>query len=67
SQLRDFLRPFNGVSSKYLQNYLNWYAYIDKIQYSKTTLKLWFIEMLLTNQAYNLYELFKHNAVIIRT
>ena len=28
SQLRTFLRPFNGVSSKYLQNYLNWYAYV---------------------------------------
>lgn len=67
SQLRDFLRPFNGVSSKYLQNYLNWYAYIDKIQYSKTTLKQWFIAMLLTDQAYNLFELFKQNAVIIRT
>lgn len=25
SQLRTFLRPFNGASSKYLQNYLNWY------------------------------------------
>ncbi len=37
-QLRDFLKPFNGVSSKYLQNYLNWYAYIDKIKVSKTVL-----------------------------
>lgn len=26
AQLRSFLRPFNGVSAKYLQNYLNWYA-----------------------------------------
>ena len=39
SQLRTFLRPFNGVSSKYLQNYLNWYAYAIKIRESKTTLK----------------------------
>ncbi len=39
SQLRGFLRPFNGVSSKYLQNYLNWYAYIEHLQNSKTTLK----------------------------
>ncbi len=67
SQLRTFLRPFNGVSSKYLQNYLNWYAYADKIRESKTTLKQWFLTMLLTDQAYNLFELFKHNAVIIRT
>jgi transposase-like protein len=67
AQLRTFLRPFNGVSSKYLQNYLNWYAYVDKIQSSKTTLKQWFVSMLLTDQAYNLFELFKQNAVLIRT
>lgn len=67
SQLRTFLRPFNGVSSKYLQNYLNWYAYVDKIQNSKTTLKQWFVSILLTDQAYHLFELFKLNAVLIRT
>lgn len=67
SQLRKFLRPFNGVSSKYLQNYLNWYAYIENIKMSKTTLKQWFIAILSTDQAYHLFELFKQNAVIIRT
>ena len=67
SQLRSFLRPFNGVSSKYLQNYLNWYAYVDNIRNSKTTLKQWFLTMLLTDQAYHLFELFKDNAVLIRT
>lgn len=67
SQLRTFLRPFNGVSSKYLQNYLNWYAYVDKIHNSKTTLKQWFVSILLTDQAYHLFELFKQNAVLIRT
>jgi len=66
-QVRDFLKPFNGVSSKYLQNYLNWYAYMDKIRNSKTMLKQWFVTMLLTDQAYGLYVLFKLNAVIIRT
>lgn len=67
SQLRKFLRPFNGVSSKYLQNYLNWYAYVDNIKNSKTTLKQWFLAILTTDQAYHLFELFKQNAVIIRT
>jgi len=67
AQLRSFLRPFNGVSSKYLQNYLNWYSYVDQIQNSKTTIKQWFLAMLMADQAYNLFELFKHNAVIIRT
>jgi transposase-like protein len=66
-QLRGFLKPFNGVSSKYLQNYLNWYAYVGHIQNSKTTLKQWFITMLVADQSYQLFELFKQNAVIIRT
>ncbi len=66
-QLRDFVKPFNVVRSKYLQNYLNWYAYMDKIRVSKTVLKQWFISMILTDQAYSLFELFKQNAVIIRT
>ncbi len=67
AQVRQFLRPFNGVSSKYLQNYLNWYAYADKIKGSKTTLKQWFLIMLLSDQAYHFYEMFKQNAVILRT
>ncbi len=67
SQLRKFLQPFNGVSSKYLQNYLNWYAYVDNIKMSKTTLKQWFLTILTTDQAYHLFELFKQNSVITRT
>ncbi len=66
-QLRTFLRPFNGVSSKYLQNYLNWYAYTDKIKNSRTVLKQWFLAILMSDQAYQLFSLFKENAVIIRT
>ncbi len=67
AQLRKFLMPFNGVSSKYLQNYLNWYAYAEKLRQTKTTLKQWFITALLSEQAYELFWLFKQNAVIIRT
>jgi transposase-like protein len=26
-QIRDFLTPFNGVATKYLPNYLNWFVY----------------------------------------
>jgi len=66
-QLKKFLAPFNGVSTKYLQNYLNWYAYKGEISKTKTTLKQWFIAALMSDQAYNLFWLFKQNAVIIRT
>lgn len=67
AQLRKFLLPFNGVSSKYLQNYLNWFAYADQIRASKETIKQWFVTILLADQSYQLFELFKQNAVIIRT
>lgn len=65
-QLRQFLAPFNGVSSKYLQNYLNWFAYADKLRQTKQTIKQWIIGGLITNEAYDLFWLFKENAVNIR-
>jgi transposase-like protein len=67
NQLRNFLRPFNGVSSKYLQNYLNWFAYQNQIKEKKATLMQWLITILLSDQAYDLFCLFKQNAVLIRT
>ena len=67
SQLRMFLLPFNGVSSKYLQNYLNWYAYSKKLTGTKATIKQWFITILTSPLAYDLFWTFKENAVNIRT
>lgn len=67
SQLRGFLRPFNGVSSKYLQNYLNWFAYKEKMSGTTSTLKQWFIAILTSPLAYQLFLQFKLNAVNIRT
>jgi len=67
AQLRVFLAPFNGVSSKYLQNYLNWFAYAKKLSGTKTTIKQWLATILASSQAYELYKLFKENAVNIRT
>jgi len=67
AQLRKFLHPFNGVSSKYLQNYLNWFAYADKIRSNKQTIKQWLVAILMADQGHQLFELFKQNAVLIRT
>jgi transposase-like protein len=66
-RLRKFLTPFNGVSSKYLQNYLNWFAYATKLKAHKSLLRQWFITILTSDTAYALFELFKQNAVNIRT
>lgn len=66
-QLRQFLGKFNGVSSKYLQNYLNWFAYGKNIESFANQTKQWFLAILTTDTAYNLYQLIKLNAVNIRT
>lgn len=58
SQLSKFLQPFNGVSSKYLQNYLNWFAYQDHLKNSKTTIKQWMLTILLSDQSCQLFKLF---------
>ena len=36
-------------------------------EYSKTTIKQWCIAILLSDQAYHLFEIFKQNAVLIGT
>jgi transposase-like protein len=66
-QLGLFLGKFNGVSSKYLQNYLNWYAYGKKMKNFANQIKQWFSVILISDVAYNLYQLIKDNAVNIRT
>lgn len=65
-ELKDFLRQYNnGVSSKYLQNYLNLFAYADKLRESKLTIIQWLVGALLADNAYNLL-LFQQNTVNIR-
>lgn len=66
-QLRQFLGRFNGVSSKYLQNYLNWFAYGKNMEMFANQTKQWFYAILTTDIAYNLYQSIKINAVNIRT
>ena len=43
-RLRQWMQPFNGVSTKYLQNYLNWFMVLEKIKNS--------------NQRYNQFALY---------
>lgn len=61
-QIRDFLAPFNGVATKYLPNYLNWFEYKqsqngnrEKIKdmlitcLSATTALTWLVKLLCKN------------------
>jgi transposase-like protein len=67
AQLRAFLLPFKGVSSKYLQNYLNWFAYAEKLSGTKTIIRQWLFAILASSNGYELFKMFKENAVLIRT
>ena len=49
NQLRQFLVKFNRVSTKYLPNYLNWFAYGENMQLAANHLKQWFYAILSSN------------------
>ena len=56
-----------GISSKYLQNYLNWDAYKNQINNNKETIKMWFVVLLMSPVAYDIFLKFKENTMLIRT
>ena len=66
-QLRKFLAPFGSVSSKYLQNYLNWFAHGKTLNENINKIRVWMTIIATANQAYELFWAFKQNAVILRT
>lgn len=66
-ELRAFLARCSGVSSKYLQNYLNWFAYGKKMDVFLNKLKQWFIAIISSDFAYGFYQSIKANAVNLRT
>jgi len=67
SQIRDFLKPFKGVSTKYLPNYLNWFVY----RHSQTANRDKLTDMLKTCIAAGTALIWLHNifnnAILIRT
>lgn len=38
-RLRQWMKPFNGVATKYLQNYMNWFMILEKIKNNNQRLK----------------------------
>ena len=39
ARLRTWMRPFNGVATKYLQNYMNWFMILERIKNNNQRLK----------------------------
>lgn len=39
ARLRKWMSPFNGVATKYLQNYMNWFMVLERIKHNNQRLK----------------------------
>jgi len=56
SSLKEWIRRFNGVSSKYLQNYLSWYMVLDQIKGKVNQTKEFAIAALVSTNAWFLFK-----------
>lgn len=65
SEFRRFLRRFNGVSSKYLENYVQWCNYM-KYEESANAYEKWITDIFNNRNGYKTYKDYKNNAVLIR-
>ncbi len=61
SDLKKWIERFNGVSTKYLQNYLNWYSLIDAINRSSNRTR---VIATMISLAPNAWALFKNIGVV---
>lgn len=52
-RLRDFMRSFNGVATKYLQNYLNWFLILEKIKNATNKMAIVATIAFASNNAWN--------------
>ncbi len=52
-RLRQWMGPFNGVSTRYLQNYLNWFMVLDKIKNSNERLNQFSLYACMAANAWN--------------
>jgi transposase-like protein len=65
-RLRKFMDSFNGVATKYLQNYLNWFLVLEKIKNSTSKMAMVTAIAFTSNSAWYEYKLQLFN-MLIRT
>ena len=54
-RLRTWMRPYNGVATKYLQNYMNWFMVLEKIKHNSNRLQAFTGYALASTSAYELW------------
>jgi|GEM_PF-1676337 len=53
SRLREWMQGFQGVATKYLQNYLNWFMVLEKKKQNKNKVESFTAFALMSNKAWN--------------
>lgn len=66
-RLRKFMEPFNGVATKYLQNYLNWFLVLEKIKNSTSKMATVVTIAFASNTAWMEYKNIVLNNMLFRT
>ena len=66
-RLRSWMNRFNGVSTKYLQNYLNWFLVLEKLKDSSKKMSTLALFALSTNQAWFDFKNIALNQIFIGT
>jgi len=57
--LKDWMNKFNGVATKYLQNYLAWFMVIEQLKGKKNQLKEFAVAALVSTHALNIFKSLK--------
>ncbi len=66
-RLRKFMDSFNGVASKYLQNYLNWFLVLEKIKNSTNRMATVYAIAFTSNTAWIQFKNIAINNMLFRT
>lgn len=62
-RLRTWMRPYNGVATKYLQNYMNWFMVLDKIKNNSNRLKAFATCAMASTATYHFWETIAQSAI----
>jgi len=62
-RLRTWMRPYNGVATKYLQNYLNWFMVLEKIKHNSNQLKAFATYAMASSSTYQHWNSLAHSVI----
>lgn len=66
NMLREFLKPFHGVSSKYLKNYTNWFEYMKKVREKSDVVRAILTIIITQTPVFEFYKKIVADMILIR-